>query len=309
MIEVVLAEMKRPRFLVSLPTRDNDFQIEQGQSAKDVGLRLGFDVDVIYADNDTVRQSTQILEAIQGPTETRPQGIVFEPVRGSALAQVARAACAAGAGWAVLNRTPDYLPELRNSAKTPVFTLSSDHVEIGRIQGRQFAALLPKGGMALYIEGPSYSTSSQRRTSGMVETKPANIQLTILKAQWTEESAERTVESFLKLGTSNRVSFDLVGAQDDSMAMGARKAFQKLMNKEERDRWLSLPFTGVDGVESTGQKWVREGALAATVYVPPLAGKAIEILARAIATGAQPPENSVTESMSIPPVDTLKPRK
>ena len=143
----------------------------------------------------------------------------------------------------------------------------------------------------------------------MLETKPKNIQATMLKAQWTEDSAERAVESWLKLVTSQRVPVDLVAAQDDSMAMGARRAFAKIMNREERDRWLSLPFTGADAVESTGQKWVKEGWLAATIYIPPLAGKAIEILAEAIAKGAPPKENAVTESMSIPPVDVLKPWK
>lgn len=305
----MLSDMNKLRFLVSLPTRDNDFQIEQGNSAKDTAKRLGFDVEVLFAENDPVNQSTQILDAIQRPADRRPNGVVFEPVRGSGLEQVAKTAVHAGAGWAVLNRTPDYLGELRRGAKAPVFTLSSDHVEIGRIQGRQFAALLPNGGTVLYIEGPSYSTSAQRRTSGMLETKPKNIQVTMLKGQWTEDSAERAVESWLKLVTSQKVAVDLVAAQDDSMAMGARKAFAKIMNRDERDKWLSLPFTGADGVESTGQKWVKEGWLAATIYVPPLAGKAIEILAEAIAKGGQPKENALTESVSIPPVDVLKPWK
>jgi ribose transport system substrate-binding protein len=300
--------MNKLRFLVSLPTRDNDFQIEQGHSATLTAQRLGHDVEVVYADNDTVRQSTQILEKIQVPAETRPQGVVFEPIRGSAMNQVAQAAVRAGVGWAVLNRTPEYLTELRRATNVPIFSLSSNHVEIGRIQGRQFAALLPKGGSVLYIEGPSYSTSAQKRTSGMLETKPANIQVTMLKAQWTEESAERAVESWLKLVTSQKVAFSLVSAQDDSMAIGARKAFQKLLSKTERDKWLGLPFTGCDGVESTGQAWVREGLLAATIYVPPLTGKAIEILARAIREGVKPKEESMTESMSIPPLEAIEAR-
>ena len=93
------------------------------------------------------------------------------------------------------------------------------------------------------------------------------------------------------------------------MAMGARKAFQKINNEKERTRWLSLPFIGCDGQPKTGQTWVREGWLAATIYVPPLAGKAIEILAKAIQDGTQPPEHTVTVSFSIPPLDALALRK
>jgi ribose transport system substrate-binding protein len=200
------------------------------------------------------------------------------------------------------------MAELRRATNAPVFAVSADHAEIGRIQGRQFAALLPKGGSLLYLEGPSQSSSARKRTAGMLETKPSNIRVATLKGQWTEESAERAVRSWLQLATSQRAAIGLVGAQDDSMAMGARKAFQTITNEEERARWLKLPFTGCDGLPATGQTWVREGWLAATIYVPPLAGKAIEILATAIREGTQPPEHALTESFSIPPLEALAPR-
>jgi ABC-type sugar transport system substrate-binding protein len=131
----------------------------------------------------------------------------------------------------------------------------------------------------------------------------------MLKGRWTEESAEQAVVSWLKLATSQNKSIDLVGAQDDAMAMGARKAFEKVTNHEERARWLSLAFTGCDGQLKTGQAWVRQGLLAATIYLPPLAGTAIEILAKAIQQGTRPPERTTTESFSIPALDTLAPRK
>jgi len=222
---------------------------------------------------------------------------------------VARAAGAAGIGWVVMNRRPDYLSELRTGATAPIFAISSDHAEIGRIQGRQFAALLRGGGSVLYIEGPSHSSSAQMRTSGMLETKPSNIQLAMLKARWTEESAGKAVRSWLKLSTSQSAPIDLIGAQDDSMAMGARKAFQEITNQTERSRWLSLPFTGCDGQSATGQAWVREKLLTATIHIPPLAGPAMQILVKAIQDGTQPPEHSLTESFSIPPLESLVPRK
>ena len=301
--------MKKLKFLVSLPTNDNDFQLEQALSAQRAGTKLGIDVTVIYSDNDAVNQSTHILKAIQSPPESRPAGIILEPVRGSALPQVAQVACDAGIAWAVLNRAPEYISELRRKAKVAVFAVTSSHAEIGRIQGKQFAAFLPQGGSVLYIEGPSYSTSAQERTAGMMETKPKNIQITTLKGQWTTESAERAVSSWLKLSTSQKISIDLIAAQDDSMAMGARAAFDKIKEDGERNRWLSLPFTGCDGVPKTGQKWVRDGLLAATILIPPIAGRAVEMLANAIATGKQPIEHTVTASASLPPLNELKPRK
>jgi ribose transport system substrate-binding protein len=300
--------MDKLRILVSLTTDDNDYQIEQAQSAEQAGRRLGLQLQILYADNDAITQSTQILKAVQSDENARPHAVVFEPVGGTALPQVARAAAAAGVGWAVLNREANYITELRKSSSAPFFVVTSDHVEIGRIQGRQFAALLPKGGSLLYIQGPAENSAAKERTAGMQETKPANIHCIMLRGQWTEESSQRTVRSWLKLSTSQKATIDLIGAQDDSMAMGARKAFEELENSSERERWLRLPYTGCDGLPKTGEAWVRSGLLAATVFAPPNTGQAIQMLFDAIKNGQKPPERALTIPASIPPLPELKPR-
>jgi ABC-type sugar transport system substrate-binding protein len=298
---------KKLRFLVSLHTRDNDFQMAQAQSAEEMARKLGSEVEIVFAENDAVTQSTQLLKVLQGRAESRPDAILIEPVGSSALPQVAQAACAAGIGWAVLNKKPDYLADLRRTATAPVFAVISDHSEIGRIQGKQFAALLPGGGLVLYIKGPSQSLAARDRELGMMQTKPSNIQLALLKAEWTEKSAARAVRSWLQLATSQASRVKLVAAQDDSMAMGARQAFKEITNEAERSHWLNLPFTGCDGQPGTGQVWVRDKSLAATVYIPPLAGQAMEILAKAMQGRTQPPEQFLTTSRSIPPLESLRP--
>jgi ribose transport system substrate-binding protein len=300
--------MDKLRFLVSLTTNDNDYQIEQAQSAERTARKLGAEVQIVYADNDAITQSTQILKAIQAEEKQRPDAIVFEPVGGTALPQVARAAASAGIGWAVLNRDASYIPELRKSSSAPFFGVTSDHLEIGRIQGRQFAALLPHGGAILYIQGPAENSAAKERALGMQESKPSNIHVSVLRAQWTEESAQRAVRSWLKLSTSQRAAIDLIGAQDDSMAMGARKAFEELPNESERERWLKLPYTGCDGLPKTGEAWVRTGLLAATIFVPPNTGQAIDMLVDAIQNGKKPPERALTVPVSIPALQELKTR-
>jgi ribose transport system substrate-binding protein len=266
-------------------------------------------LEILYADNDAINQSTQLLKAIQSAPEERPNAIVFEPVGGTALPQVARAAVNAGIGWAVLNRDANYIPDLRQSSKTPIFCLSSDHVEIGRIQGRQCAALLPKGGTVLYVQGPSENSAAKERTLGMQEAKPANLHLIMLKGQWTEESSQRAVRSWLKLPTTKKTTIDLVAAQDDSMAIGARKAFQELPSELEKERWLGVPFLGCDGLPNTGQAWVRSGLLAATIFVPPNTGQAVEMLVDALRTTKMPPERVFTAAISVPPLESLQKRK
>jgi ribose transport system substrate-binding protein len=299
--------MAKIRILVSLTTNDNDYQIEQAQSAEQAASKLGVTAEILYANNDAINQSTQILRAIQASPAERPNAIVFEPVGGTALPQVARAAAAAEIGWAVLNRDANYIEDLRKDSTAAIFAISSDHVEIGRIQGRQFAALLPRGGTVLYIQGPSENSAAKERTLGMQETKPANIQVIALRGQWTEESSQRAVRSWLKLTTSQKATVDLIGAQDDSMAVGARKALEELPNEVDRERFLKLPFTGCDGLPKTGQAWVRSGLLAATVFVPPNTGQAIEMFVQAIQQKKRPPERVLTVPTSIPQLSALKP--
>src|SRR5271157_178508 len=301
--------MNTLRVLVALMTNDNDYQIEQAHSATQAASKLGVEARIVYADNDAINQSTQILKAIQAAPEERPDAVVFEPAGGTALPQVARAAATAGVGWVVMNHEASYIPELRRTCKAPVFELSSDHLETGRIQGRQFAALLPSGGSVLHIQGPSENSVAKERLLGMMEVKPPNIHLTTLKGQWTEESAQRAVRSWLKLSTSQKAHIDLVGSQNDAMAIGVRKIFQELPNEAERDRWLSLPFTGCDGLPKTGQSWVRSGILAATIYLPPLAGQAIELLRDAYQYGKIPPERVLVPPVSIPALEALHPSK
>lgn len=299
--------MKKLSFLVSLTNNDNDYQQEQSAAAEKAARRLGVDVKIVHANNDAVTQSQQLLHYIQGAADSRPDAIVFEPAGGTGFPQVARAAVAADIGWVVLNHDADYLKQLRHGCHVPVFSISSDHEEVGRIQGKQFAALLPQGGSMLYIEGPANSSAAQERTNGMNMTKPGNIQVKTMRANWTEESAHRAVSSWLRLRTSQETQIDLVGAQDDSMAAGARKAFAEIASGE-RERWLKTPFTGCDGLPATGQAWVRSGLLAATIYIRPNTDLALEMLTEAIRSGSKPAERKLTIPESVPSMQELAAR-
>jgi len=296
--------MKRLSFLVSLTNDDNDYQQEQAAAAEKAARRLGVDVKIIHAGNDALAQSQQLLNYVQNSSVARPDAIMFETAGGTAFPQVARAAVAAGIGWVVLNHDVDYLMELRRAFKVPVFAISSDHVEVGKIQGQQFGALLPNGGSILYIEGPANSSAARERSMGMNQTKPVNVQVKTMRANWTEESAYRTVSSWLRLRTSQESHIDLIGAQDDSMAMGARKAFSEIA-ENERARWMKIPITGCDGMPKTGQAWVRNGTLAATIFIRPNTDLALEMLVDALNNGAALPERKVTAPESVPSLAEL----
>jgi ribose transport system substrate-binding protein len=279
--------------------------MEQATAAEEAAQRFGAELQILDAENDAILQSQQLLKVIQSSTEAHPDGIIFEPVGGTAMPQVARAAAAAGIAWVVLNREVEYIAELRSAYKIPIFSLSSDHEQIGRIQGSQISAMLPKTGSVLLIQGPAESVAARQRTSGMYESKPADVQVKLMKANWTEASAYKAVSSWLKLSTSQQALIDVIAAHDDSMAVGARKAFQEITDMNLRSRWLKVPFLGIDGVRKTGQAWVQQGLLAATVVVPTNTGKAIEMLTQALNTGTLPPAKTLTIARSLPSLEEI----
>jgi len=293
------------KILVSLTTKDNDYQRAQAASVETVARRMGAGIEIVYADNDSVNQSQQILSAIQKKNHGLA-AVITEPV-GTAMVQVAETAVKMGIAWGVLNRTTDYTARLRQSSGVPVFEVDANQEAIGHIHAAQLAKLFPGGGAVLYIEGPVAGSAAKLRTQGLLARKPANIELKMIKASWTEDSAQKAVASWLKLRTSRSGDFVAVAAQDDSMAMGARKAFSVHPDRAEGAAWLSLPHLGCDGTVEVGQQLVKRGQLAATVVYPLTAGIALELYLKAKSSNAPIPERTLAAPVSHPSVEMLHP--
>jgi ribose transport system substrate-binding protein len=297
--------MKPLSILVSLITEENDFQMEQAAAAQSAAIRLGVKLQIVYAANDAVNQSQQLFTAIQSSGQ-RPDGIVVEPV-GTGMAQAAGAAVAAGIGWGVVNRDVDYVQRLRRLGQAPVFTIGTDHEEVGKIEGAQIAALVKDGGGILYIEGPSSGGVARSRSTGMFSAIPSNVAVKVLRGDWTEQSGNHAIKAWLALSTSKQMNIRAISAQNDAMAIGARRAFEGVADLQARREWVNLPFLGCDGVAKSGREWVRRGLLRATVVTPPPMGTAVEILANALRSGVQPPESTVSHASSFPALDELQP--
>ncbi|MGA7753527.1 MAG: substrate-binding domain-containing protein [Candidatus Sulfotelmatobacter sp.] len=296
--------MNKLNIVVSLITDDNDYQLEQAASAQAAAQKLGASVEVIYAGNDAVHQTQQILKFIQEPSK-RPDAILVEPV-GTGMPQIARAAVGAGIAWGIMNTNVDYVSQLRQHALVPVFTVLSDHEAIGKIQGQQIGALLGDKGCVLYIEGPSGRDVARIRTKGMLLTKPPGIEVKTVKGDWTQNSGYHAIKSWLSLSTSRQLNVRMIACQNDDMAVGARRAFEELGDLRERDAWLRLPFLGCDGVPRSGQEWVRQGRMAATVVSPPIAGEALKLVTSALAAGSQPVEHTLVAPSSYPAIKDLQ---
>ncbi len=297
--------MKQLKVLVSLITDDNDYQLEQAASAESTASQIRATVQIVYSGNDAVQQTQQILGFIQDPTN-RPDAILAEPV-GTGMALVAKAAVDAGIAWVIINAEVDYvgrLRQIRANSMVPVFAVLSDHEAIGKIQGQQIATILGETGRVLYIEGPTGNIAMLRK-KGMLSAKPPGVDVKTVRGNWTQKSGHHAVKSWLSLSTSRQLQVSMIACQNDDMAIGARRGFEESEDMQERDAWLRLPIIGCDGLPRSGQEWVRQGRLAATVVSAPLLGDAMRLLATALETGSQPPERTLVAPCSFPPIKEL----
>jgi ribose transport system substrate-binding protein len=227
----------------------------------------------------------------------RPAAIVVQTVSGEGLPRVARDAVNAGIGWVLLSTDAPYVDSLHDEyPDLPVSVVTTDQLSIRRIQGQQFRSLLPAGGSIIYIQGPAGTSGARLRLQGMEEAiAGSNINVKVLTAEWTEGSGERAVLSWLRLSSTATETLNLVGAQNDAMAVGARKAIAA-----RRPQWLDLPFTGCDGIPESGQRLVNEGQLAATVIMQANAGPAIDLIAAQLTTRQPAPARVVLRRADIP---------
>ena len=130
--------------------------------------RRGIAAESESAGGDAARQVEQITSFLARDDSRRPNAILVAPVRESALLGAAHRAARLGVGWVLLGRWGSYIDDMRAEfASLPIFSVTADQVEIGRIQGRQISALLPRGGELVCICGPLGVSSVSRRSSGL----------------------------------------------------------------------------------------------------------------------------------------------
>jgi ABC-type sugar transport system substrate-binding protein len=281
--------MKEKTAGVFLLTRENDYQRLQESEALAEARRLKVPISVSFAENDARAQIGQIEEFIDAHP---PDSIVIvEAVEDESLATTAHRAAERGLGWFLLHRSAGYMYGLRSEFPAlAMSTVTADHKEIGRIQGKQFVTLLRGRGVVLYVRGPKGASAADDRLAGVkdiIEGSP--IECHVVHGDWTEKSGESIVSEWLR-EHDRSISIQLVGCQNDSMASGALRALPRSAAMMGRDDLARIPVTGVDGTPEHGIPLVDRKRLAATVIMPPAAGHAIELVHQTWTTpGFSPP--------------------
>jgi ABC-type sugar transport system substrate-binding protein len=268
--------MKEKTAGLFLLTRQNDYQRLQETAAVAMAQHLKLPLQVHFAENDARVQA----EAVYAFIHAHPAGsaVLVEPVNDAAVEPAARHAARAGMGWILLNRTNAYLHGLRlEFPSLPIGVVTADQKEIGRIQGKQFEALLRGKGTMLYVCGPAGASAANDRLAGMREVlDTTQIRHVAIFGDWTESGAEKAVSSWLK-GAGASTPVQLVGCQNDAMAAGALRALASAAIAD-RPGLAQTPVTGVDGNPQFGVPLVDRRRLAATVMMPPVAGQAVELI-------------------------------
>jgi ABC-type sugar transport system substrate-binding protein len=268
-----------------LLTRQNDYQRLQETAAVAAARRLGIRLSVHFSENDARVQTEQVYAFVHD----QPSGsvVIAEAVSDATLEQAARHAARAGIGWIALNRTVAYLNTLRLEFPSLAFgVVTADQKEIGRIQGRQFEALLRGKGTVLYVSGPVGASAAVDRLAGVKEMIDGSaIKYHVVHGDWTERGGELAVAGFFR-GAGVNASIQAVGCQNDAMAAGALRALSAISNRPDLAR---MQVTGVDGNPNYGVPMVDRNRIAATVVMPAVAGQAVELVHESWQTGTSPP--------------------
>jgi ABC-type sugar transport system substrate-binding protein len=267
---------------VSLIDERQEYHRLQAAEAREAGRRrTGLAVEVLFADNNAVLQIQQAFRHVHAPEAERPLAILVQSVTGEGLERVARNAVRAGIGWIVLNRRVPYIEELRQlRPDLAIAAVTPDQEAIGRIHARQIRALAPGGGPVLYVQGPADTSAAQDRLRATQEALAGEpFHWKVVNGDWSEASGERAVAGWLRLKTAEGQRPQLLVAQNDAMAAGARRA--AVAHNVE---WRRVPVIGCDGL-------------------PASAGAAVELVARWLRDGKAPPPEVVLVPEPYPRAD------
>jgi ABC-type sugar transport system substrate-binding protein len=274
---------------------DNDYQQALRDDCLAAAKRLGVSVRFFSAADNSAKQVDQIQACLRERPDQRPTIFLVAPVREAALLSTAYAAARLGVGWVLLGRWSGYMADLREEfPRLPIFSVAADQREIGRIQGRQFRALLPDGGELVYIRGPLGTSSAIRRFEGVQEVLQGSaIKVYALSSDWTKEGGAQAMTDWLRVFRWRDFPRFVVGGQNDTMTMGSRGALIEAARERAEIVRNRVLFTGCDGTPRYGQRLVLEGSLRATVIMPPTAAAALDEVAAMLLDGRPRPRAEI----------------
>jgi ABC-type sugar transport system substrate-binding protein len=235
----------------------------QVYDAGDTGAKQAQDLVRFAAENPSKRLCALVVPFADAIAEGTA-------IQDDATYRLARRVLQKGVGWVMLNHgRADLVTALRAEFPAlPLALVAIDNHEFGRIQARLLRGLVKPGAKVLCVRGNPFDSGSQERSAGLKEgLRGAGIDIEEVDGRWDGTIAEREVRRWITSPLRQQAPLHAVVAQDDVMAMAARRVLDRAAQELPRADLKGIPVIGGDGLPGMGRRWVDEGALTATVSV------------------------------------------
>jgi ribose transport system substrate-binding protein len=276
------APLKR-KFLIGFAqdTMANDWRAAQVRDLKEA-LAAHADIEFVFTDakGDTARQAQDVENLAARGVDV----LITSPRDADAMREPVARAYRKGIPVILLSR--------RVSGKEFTQFISADNRAIGRQAARYLAKRLSGKGNIFVLQGVPTASSAIERTAGFEEElkKHPGLKVVVSKpADYLRAVAIQRVEEVL----AEKIAFDAIYAQSDSMAMGAILALKKAGFDMKK-----IPVTGIDYI-SEAREAIRNGDLEATFLFPTAGKEGAEAALKLIRGGKLDKAEVIIDSVAV----------
>jgi ABC-type sugar transport system substrate-binding protein len=276
------------------------YQVLQQKEAQAAGEAAGFKVEVVCTQSfDQFRVLRRHLSEASPPVDA----VLTEPWSASTMSLMLKEL--KGRTGLVLLNAWDPLVETSLAdwgAGLPLGSVSTPHDQIGRIQGAQVSALVPRDGGVLVVTGPSRSSAAHERLEGLRSTVRPDITVHDTAAsQWAEAAGITAFNDWYRVFKTWHEEIHAIAGQSDDIAVGAGEAARAVDNPEHSAMFSRAKLLGAGGCPGFGKDRVDAGDLHASIVIPPNTSMAIGLLERFWTKGEPLPPRSFTTVVPYPP--------
>ncbi len=230
---------------LSISTLNNPFFVSVKDGVLAEAKKLGMEVLVIDAQNDSAKQSNDVEDLMQKGVNA----LLINPVDSSAISTVVQTANSLDIPVVTLDRSAD-----KGDIKSLV---ASDNVKGGSMAAEYIVEKLGKGAKVIELEGSPGASATRERGKGFHEI--ADTQLEVIAKQTADFDRTKGLTVMENLLQGNP-DVQAVFAHNDEMALGAIEAIQS--------SGKNIPVIGFDGNEDA-LKSIEAGKLTGTVAQQP----------------------------------------
>ncbi|WP_065964514.1 substrate-binding domain-containing protein [Curtobacterium sp. UCD-KPL2560] len=233
---------------LALSTLNNPFFVEVRNGAQAEAKKLGVQLDVVDAQNDSAQQANQLQTASAGSTKA----VIVNPVDSDAVGSSVKALNKADIPVVAVDRTV-------NGADVDSF-IASDNVAGGEQAAEDLAKAIGEKGTILVLQGQAGTSASRDRGEGFAEGLKKFPNITVVGSQTANFDRATALDVTTNLLQAHP-DVNGIFAENDEMALGAIKALGSKAGS-------SVKVVGFDG-EADGIEAIENGTLAATVAQQP----------------------------------------